>query len=79
MKVLTLELHKKTSNYSSKASDAVFGKYFVRAGRDSKLTQTAQKKIANIVYANRMENGDTASGDGWRFRGRGIIPIDGSV
>ena len=63
-------------NYSSKASDAVFGKYFVRAGRDSKSIAD-NEKIANIVYANRMENGDTASGDGWRFRGRGIIPLTG--
>ena len=64
-------------NYSSKALDAVFGKYFVRAGRDSKPYHRQPEKIANIVYANRMENGDTASGDGWRFRGRGIIQLTG--
>ena len=64
-------------NYSSKALDAVFGKYFVRAGRDSKPYHRQPEKIANIVYASRMENGDTASGDGWRFRGRGIIQLTG--
>ena len=64
-------------NYSSKALDAVFGKYFVRAGRDSKPYHRQPEKIANIVYANRMDNGDTASGDGWRFRGRGVIPLTG--
>ena len=35
------------------------------------------EKIANYVYANRMGNGNEASGDGWRFRGRAFIGITG--
>lgn len=36
-----------------------------------------ERKLANFVYANRLGNADAASGDGFRFRGRGIIQITG--
>ena len=64
-------------NYSAKALNAVFGKYFVRAGRDAEEYHRQPEKIANVVYANRMDNGDTESGDGWRYRGRGPIQLTG--
>lgn len=35
------------------------------------------QRLANKVYAGRMGNGDEASGDGFRFRGRGLIQLTG--
>lgn len=64
-------------NYSADGLNRVFPKYFVNAGRDANSYARQPEKIANIVYANRMGNGDTASGDGWKHRGRGLIQLTG--
>lgn len=62
-------------NYSADGLLRVFPKYFTK----ETAAQYARKpeKIANKVYANRMGNGDEASGDGWRFKGRGAIGTTG--
>lgn len=62
-------------NYSADGLLRVFGRYF--RDRDVNAYARNPEKIANLVYANRMNNGDTASGDGYRFRGRGVIQLTG--
>ena len=63
-------------NYSAKALDSVFGKYF-KAKRDSSEYERNPEKIANVVYASRMGNGGQSSGDGYKHRGRGYIQLTG--
>lgn len=62
-------------NYSSNGLHSVFPKYFTMELAQSYARQP--QRIANRVYANRMGNGDEASGDGWRYRGKGLIQITG--
>jgi len=64
-------------NYSADALNKLFGKYFIKAGRDSTPYHRKPEMIANVIYANRMGNGDTASGEGYKFRGRGPIQLTG--
>lgn len=64
-------------NYSAKALNAIFGKYFARRGIDANDYHRQPEKIANHIYANRMDNGDTDTGDGWRFRGGGYLQLTG--
>lgn len=62
-------------NYSAQRLMQVFPKYF--KGVDPNAYAHNQAKIGSRVYANRMGNGDEASGDGYKFRGRGYIQLTG--
>jgi putative chitinase len=62
-------------NYSSRGLLGVFPKYF--DATTAELYARKPEKIANIVYASRMGNGDKSTGDGWKFRGRGYIQLTG--
>ncbi len=63
-------------NYSTKGLMGIFKKYFPTEAL-ANAYQRQPQKIANRVYANRMANGDEASGDGYKFRGRGYIQLTG--
>lgn len=64
-------------NYSREALLRVFPKYFNEKNVD--LYSRNPQKIANRAYANRMGNGSEASGDGYRYRGRGFIGTTGKA
>lgn len=63
-------------NYSEERLLQVFPKYFP-PGVSAAAYARNPEKLANRVYANRMGNGNEASGDGWRFRGRGPLGLTG--
>jgi putative chitinase len=63
-------------NYSAQALRSVFGRHFPTAEIAEQYARNPER-IANRAYANRMGNGDEASGDGWKYRGRGYIQLTG--
>jgi putative chitinase len=67
---------KENLNYRAASLRKVFPKYFPDDATAAAYAGK-QEMIANRVYANRMGNGDEASGDGWRYCGRGLIQLTG--
>ena len=67
---------KENLNYKAASLMTVFKKYFPTADLAQQYANKPER-IANRVYANRMGNGDEASGDGWKYCGRGLIQLTG--
>jgi putative chitinase len=63
-------------NYSAQGLNGIFKKYFPTVESAQPYARSPEK-IANRVYASRMGNGNEASGDGWKYRGRGLIQLTG--
>jgi putative chitinase len=65
-------------NYKAESLLKLFGKYF-KTLDEAKGYERKPEMIANRIYANRMGNGDEASGDGYKYRGRGLIQLTGKT
>jgi putative chitinase len=63
-------------NYQAQGLMRVFPHYFPDEATASQYAHNPEA-IANRIYGNRMGNRDEASGDGYRFRGRGIVQLTG--
>jgi putative chitinase len=63
-------------NYGAKGLRGIFGKYFP-TDAIAKAYERQPQRIANRAYANRMGNGDEASGEGFAYKGRGPLQLTG--
>ena len=65
-------------NYKAESLLKVFPKYF-KDMATAKAYEKKPEKIANKIYADRMGNGNEASGDGYKYLGRGLIQLTGKT
>ncbi len=72
------KLFSENLNYSKDGLKRTFGKYFPGETLAESYARNPEK-IANRVYGSRMGNGDEASGDGWKYRGRGALQLTGKA
>ena len=69
-------LFQENLNYGAKGLLGLFKKYFPTEEK-AKAYERQPQKIANLIYGGRMGNGPEASGDGWKYHGRGAIQLTG--
>ena len=69
---------KENLNYGAKGLLGLFKKYFPTEAK-AKLYERKPEKIANLIYGGRMGNGPEASGEGYKFCGRGYIQLTGKA
>lgn len=72
---------KENLNYKAPSLRKLFSKYFPTDALAEQYASKPNKQeaIANRIYASRMGNGDEASGDGFRYCGRGLIQLTGKT
>ena len=70
------KITKENLNYSADGLQKIFHKYFPTLESATAYARQPEK-IANKVYGNRMGNGDEASGEGYKFSGKGFIQLTG--
>lgn len=64
-------------NYDRNCDDCTHGRLRDKLWTQATVYAHHPESLANYVYANRMGNGDEASGDGYKYRGRGMLQVTG--